>query len=307
MDGLAPGRGLGDFPTRRPVVVGVDGTEGALRAVEWAAREADRTGRPLLVVRAVLWNARDTGEHPLTAATARARQVAPGLPVRATTLREDPGDALPHAAAHAALLTVGTGGHHGVLADMLRGSVGLAVASRADCPVVVVPETVGEPVGGPGRAPEVVLGVGERDHAAAARFAAEAAVRRGCALRAVAAWQSPPLGVGDVPVDAAEWRLVYRDRAERALDTALGPVTATHPGLTVLRHTEEGNSSHALLTAAERATLLVVGAGRDATGRPGPHLGGVARSVLHRARCPVAVVPDTEADAAAGPAAAEAA
>ncbi|NJP68712.1 universal stress protein, partial [Streptomyces spiramenti] len=239
---------------------------------------------------------------------ARAGQVAPGLPVRATTLREDPGDALPHAASHAALLVVGTGGNHGVLADMLRGSVGLAVASRADCPVVVVPETAGGPVARePDRAPEVVLGVGERDHAAAARFAAEAAVRRGCVLRAVAAWQSPPLGVGDVPVDAAEWRLVYRDRADRALDTALAPVSAAHPGLTVRRHTEEGNSSHALLTAAEGATLLVVGAGREVTGRSGPHLGSVARSVLHRARCPVVVVPDAEADTAAGPAGAEAA
>ena len=38
--------------TTRPVVVGVDGSEESLRAVEWAAREAHRHGAPLRLVSA---------------------------------------------------------------------------------------------------------------------------------------------------------------------------------------------------------------------------------------------------------------
>lgn len=40
---------------RFPVVVGVDGSEGSLRALDWAAAEAARTRLPLRVVHASLW------------------------------------------------------------------------------------------------------------------------------------------------------------------------------------------------------------------------------------------------------------
>ena len=45
----------------RPVVVGVDGSASAYRAVEWAAGEAHRRGVGLRLVRAFSWT---TADHP---------------------------------------------------------------------------------------------------------------------------------------------------------------------------------------------------------------------------------------------------
>src|SRR4051794_1334661 len=47
--------------THRPVVVGVDGSGSAYRAVEWAAAEAARRGAVLRLVRAFSWTSSD---HP---------------------------------------------------------------------------------------------------------------------------------------------------------------------------------------------------------------------------------------------------
>ena len=46
----------------RPVVVGVDGSGSAYRAVEWAAAEAVRRGAELRLVRAFSWT---TSERPI--------------------------------------------------------------------------------------------------------------------------------------------------------------------------------------------------------------------------------------------------
>jgi nucleotide-binding universal stress UspA family protein len=50
--------------TTRPVVVGVDGSEESLLAVEWAAREAHRHGVPLRFVSATAVPPRMLGSGP---------------------------------------------------------------------------------------------------------------------------------------------------------------------------------------------------------------------------------------------------
>src|SRR5262245_43750306 len=80
----------------RPVLVGVDGSEESLRAVEWAARQAKRHGSPLRIVSApalpprmraqvdpvTVANAlRGMAAQALAAALTRSEEVAPGLSV----------------------------------------------------------------------------------------------------------------------------------------------------------------------------------------------------------------------------------
>ena len=67
--------------TTRPVVVGVDGSEESLRAVEWAAREAHRHGAPLRLVSAPAVPPRMLGIRPGTAGRREgAGQRAPSRP-----------------------------------------------------------------------------------------------------------------------------------------------------------------------------------------------------------------------------------
>jgi len=90
----------------KPVVVGVDGSEESLQAVEWAALEAKRHSSPLrivsapaLVPRVHAYNAspstianalRGISARALEAAITRCEEVAPGLPVTTSLLSGPP-------------------------------------------------------------------------------------------------------------------------------------------------------------------------------------------------------------------------
>ena len=90
----------------KPVVVGVDGSEESLRAVEWAALEAKRHSWPLrivsvptLVPRMHAYNASPTAianalrgisARALDAAIIRSEEVAPGLPITTGLLSGPP-------------------------------------------------------------------------------------------------------------------------------------------------------------------------------------------------------------------------
>ncbi|MEV6613113.1 universal stress protein [Streptomyces sp. NPDC051051] len=284
-----------------PVVVGVDGSEPSLRAVDWAADEAVLRGVPLRVVHACLWEryegaalARDTGrptapplpQDVVGAAAQRARDRRPGLRVNADVVFEEPEHALLREGRGASALVVGTRGR-GAVTELLLGSVGLAVAARADCPVIVLRGTHDNQAARPVRG-RVVVGVGEHaKDSAAVRFAAEEARRRGVPLDAVRAWRCPAhenTGRARPAGDSARPR---EERAGGDLEAALRDA----PGdVDVRRRTVEGPARQVLLDASREADLLVVGATRH-EGRFGLRLGRVARAALRRSACPVAVVP----------------
>jgi len=151
---------------RRRIVVGVDGSPSALKALRWAIAQAQRTGASVDVVASWLDPVASAyssfGFSPvfpddedwagltdkyLQAAVAEAvdgRRSRVQIVTR--VVRGHPAQVLLDAAEGAQLLVVGSRGH-GTLAGLLLGSVSQHCVQHAPCPVVVVPaDPVVEPV-----------------------------------------------------------------------------------------------------------------------------------------------------------------
>ncbi len=285
-----------------PLVVGVDGSDSSLEAVDWAADEAARLRLPLRIVHASLWERYEArvpsfattrpaqeilADHIAASSVERARLRHPELEVSADVVPEDPVSALLHAAQGSAALVTGSRGRGGVT-GMLLGSVSLTVAARAVCPVIVVR---GEERNRQGALDQVVVGVADPTRSSAAvRFALREAAARGCALEAVRAWRRPAHQHADHPLIADEAGAVREEHASAVLTDVLRDAGRDHPNADVRRRTVEGPAHQVLQEASRRADLLVVGA-RRRHGHIGLQLGRVAHTLLHHAACPVAVVP----------------
>ncbi|MGQ4388647.1 universal stress protein [Streptomyces sp. SAS_270] len=290
--------------TELPLVVGVDGSEPSLRAVDWASDEAMVRGLPLRVVYASLWEryegtalAADLGKPSeavlpddiVDNAARRAHTRHPELKITAEVLPEEPEYALARQGRNASALVVGSRGRSG-LAELLLGSVSLSVAAYAECPVIVLRGSHNNRA--PGTRGRVVVGVGEDGkESPAVRFAVEEARRRGVPLEAVRAWRCPAHETTDHPLLSGEPARLHQARAAEALASALRDVP---PDVEVQRRTVEGHARRVLADASYRADLLVVGAKRRG-GHLGLQLGRVAHAVLHHSACPVAVVPERDA------------
>jgi nucleotide-binding universal stress UspA family protein len=132
--------------------------------------------------------------------------------------------------------------------------------------------------------PVIVVGVdGSPSSQRAVRWAAQQATLAGATLRAVSSWRWPNY-ITIVPpgVDLAS-------DTRRTLDEVLEEALTGSEDVSVTRHVIEGPPGPALLTQAQDATLLVVGAqGRAAF--PGMLLGSVAEYCVRHGSCPVVVV-----------------
>ncbi|MEV0439831.1 universal stress protein [Streptomyces spectabilis] len=284
-----------------PLIVGVDGSEPSLRALDWAVDEADRQAVPLRIVHASSWEwyegrepsfginralVRAQADRVVADATERAHCRSSSVKVTSQTLDEDPAAALIRESRQASGVLVGSRGR-GKLAGLLLGSVSLSVAAHAQCPVIVVR---GEAANLGGSHRRVVVGIDEAaDARPALDFAVRCAQRRGATLDVVHAWRCPAHEAPERP-RAADATDTHQERAERAAEEALGGLARTHSAVPVHRRVVEGSPRAALLDAAATADLLVVGARRRA-GQVGMQLGSVNHAVLHHAACPVAVVP----------------
>ncbi|WP_326651392.1 MULTISPECIES: universal stress protein [unclassified Streptomyces] len=285
-----------------PIVVGVDGSEPSLRAVDWAADEAVLHGLPLRVVYASLWEryegtslAEDVGkpseqvlaEDIVETAARRARRRQPDVKVSTDVLPEEPEYALVRESRSATLLVTGSRGRSG-LAEALLGSVSLTVAGHAQCPMIVIRGNHDNQArtATHGR---VVVGVGEKPAGSAAvRFAFEEARRRGVPLDAVRAWRWPAHESTDHPLLTGEPARLHEQQAVETLETALQDAPA---GVESHRRAVEGHTRTVLVNASRNADLLIIGARR----RPGHHglqLGRVTHGVLHHSACPVVIVPE---------------
>ena len=132
--------------------------------------------------------------------------------------------------------------------------------------------------------PVIVVGVdGSPSSQRAVRWASEQAKLTGATLRAVSSWRWPNyITIMPPGVDPAS-------DTRRTLDEVLEEALTGSEDLSVTRHVIEGPPGPALLTQAQDASLLVVGAqGRAAF--PGMLLGSVAEYCVRHGSCPVVVV-----------------
>jgi nucleotide-binding universal stress UspA family protein len=136
------------------IVVGVDGSPAAQRALGWAVSEVDRRREPTSVQAITVWqwdptnepesvavrplDPRDAAERMLTHAIAVARAGSPDVAIAGEVLEGDPAATLIRASAGADMLVLGSHGHSAVFHAML-GSVADACVRGAACPVVVIP------------------------------------------------------------------------------------------------------------------------------------------------------------------------
>ena len=285
-----------------PLVVGVDGSDSSLRAVDWAVDEGARHRLPVRLVHASLWERYEGGhpssstdrpaeevmaEHIVASGAARARLRNREVKVSGEVLPEDAVSALLREGYKAFALVTGSRGR-GKPAGMLLGSVSLTVAARAACPVVVVR---GAERNRQGAFRRVVVGVGDStEGSGAVRFALREAETRGCALDAVRAWRRRAHEHVGHPLLADDTDRVHEEQASTVLTDALRDAVPDHPRVDVRRRPVEGPAHKVLLDASADSDLVVVGALRQ-HGHFGPQLGRVAHALLHRSECPVAVVP----------------
>ncbi|QJS14750.1 universal stress protein [Streptomyces argyrophyllae] len=285
-----------------PLVVGVDGSDSSLLAVDWAVDEAARHGVPLRLVYASLWARYEAGlpsvnprrpseqvlaEHIVASAADRAERRNPDVKVTTDIVPEDAVDALVRAGDEVFALVTGTRGR-GELKGLLLGSVGLGVSARAHCPVVVVR---GDRAGLEGAHERILLGLGEADmNAEAVRFAFREAEVRGCVLDVVRAWRRPAYDRNGDRLEPGGPADTYEERASAVINALLKAASAENPHVRTRPAALEGPAGKILVDRSAAADLVIVGA-RRRTGHLGFQLGCVSHALLHHAQCPVAVVP----------------
>ncbi|GGZ96273.1 universal stress protein [Streptomyces echinoruber] len=310
-----------------PVIAAVDGSDGSLRALDWALDAARRRRAPLRAVHVrqyAAWAQPDlllTGPPEADADpvldTARAHLEKQGdlPPVEYTGLEGAPGVLLPELGAAAQLLVLGSRGRGG-FAGLLLGSNGMTCARDAECPVVVVPppgrETPGgetpdgetpdgetpdgeTPDGAPdGPGPRIVLGLhADSPDEAALAFAFAEAAARGARLHVVAAYPWPALP-WLAPTEPAP-PVIDQDAVENETRTLaegfLAPHRKRQPEVPVDLAVLPGDAAGHLVAASRGAGLVVVGRHRRRLLAPARMMGSVTHAVLLHAASPVAVVP----------------
>jgi nucleotide-binding universal stress UspA family protein len=278
-DGDAPGE-----PRRAAIVVGVDSSDSARHAAEWAADLAAVWRAPLRLVHTVgegVPDAVPTWLHELRDAAERVgveqaeAEVLTGVVV----------EVLLRGSRDAGLLVVGSYGE-GARSGMLAGITALALLNGASCPVAVV-RGRGPHLPPPRSGPVVVGADGSAAAEVALDLAADLAVACGARLTMVHTWT-------DVVADASGLHRVETaddDLARGAveqLDTLAKRVQDRYPALEIERRPLDDTAVRGLLEQAAEARMVVVGhrGGAAAAGR----LGSTSRTLAEFAPCPVVVL-----------------
>lgn len=290
-------------PPRGAILVGVDGSAAALGAVRWAARNAALRSVPLALVHAADASLPEWFEIAAMAGfrqwqKRRARRFIESAikAAREITGERDPiqiDSRVFHSASVATLIDLSAevemvvvGRRGGMLARSALGSVSSALVYHAHRPVAVIhgENTLG---GNVARAPVLVGIDGSPASEAATAIAFEEASRRGVGLVALHAWTDPRVSGSNTSFQDAKWDAQLSGE-EEVLAERLAGWHERYPDVRVRRRIEIGDPARWLISASERAQLIVVGS-RGWNRISGGLLGSVGAAVVNRAKVPVIV------------------
>ncbi|MHA7263065.1 universal stress protein [Arthrobacter sp. TMN-37] len=310
-------------PLGSGIVVGVDGSDQSVCALLWAAQEAERRRSPLYVVTAYTVpvfaaSSMDAGYATVDDSIIREGAQAVldeavghlsgrGLEVIPRIETGDAAGVLLDLSEEADLVVVGSRGRGGFVGRLL-GSVSSALPAHAKSPTVIVPlscaprfgqpqlvgsRSRGEP-GPPASGIErvVVVGVDGSEQARRASLAAaEEAVSRGIPLRVICS--IPPFNGSLAWVPAPLDREALHADIAAQLNAGREWLRSHFPGLEITVEQLDGPPAEVLINASRTAELLVVGT-RGRGGFTGMLMGSTSQGVIHHAKGPVMVVPDSE-------------
>lgn len=292
------------------ILVGIDGSENADRALAWGLREAAlRSVRATVVTafRVHSFKGPFNRDVSLDEERDQARALAEDAldrvagdahaDVEVTTaaiMGRGAADAILRHRGEAELIVVGSRGLGG-FSGLLLGSVSHQVAAHADVPVAVIPPDLAVSGEGDGT-DEIVVGVdGSPSSVRALQWAVEEARLRDVPIRAVYAYRSLREGSpfdAYAGIDDAQLQELEQQAGGTALDKLdrlLGDAGET--GVKLEREVVQGAAGKVLTSdAADESTLLVVGS-RGHGGFRGLLLGSVSQQCLHHAKGPVVVTP----------------
>lgn len=280
------------------IVVGVDRSAGSVAALRWAGQEARIRQTHLHVVHA--WQ--PPGRQPEAEAVLRdlLAQAFARLPagVEQLTVQSHAAEALTAASHGAALLVVGS--HmRGAFSQIFR-SVSRRTAAFASCPVAAVREGQDRPP----RFGLVVVGVDDsftsRD---ALRWAAAEALYRKARLKVVHTVVPMPRTSPWAQGEAREMLTSMLSeiltgplgKVAVSVDTGPGELPSGRPGARPGTRAVRSRASIALIAAAQRADLLVVGS-HGYGSVSGALIGSVTSDCLRASACPVVIIPQARED-----------
>lgn len=282
------------------IIVGFDGSDDALTALDYAIQEALGRSGLLHVIYAVddsvlnsAWgiifdveSVRSLGRELLDQASTRAQEL--GLPVeriRGEILMGQPGMMLTRASEGAAMLVVGRRASKGSEPAFV-GSTAVGVAATAGCPVVVVAQPVGDVV----VHHRITVGLDSSARVSPALiWAFRRAARLGSRIVVETAVYRPTGrffgGASQQPTDEQYARML--EEARRRVEAALVPLRQEYPDVPVEVVTEVGPPVEKLIEASRVSDMLIVGV---QPGFPTYSIGGKVRALMAHCECPLGIV-----------------
>ncbi len=282
---------------RREVIVGIDGSEHARRALAWAVAKTDVLG-PITPVMAYAMQPLGDGLgmpamyfeiDRVVKEDAEERIQAtledfPAVADRARLVRHQAGPALVRAAAESSLLVVGSRGR-GAVAETLFGSVGSYCVKHATVPVAVITD-------GDHNDPTInraVVGIDGSPNSAVALDWALRHVDPAGEVLAVGCWTDHVFGEPPLPNSELEASTATMVEGTIAMvRTRAGE--AVGPAATIETLVRRGDPRIVLRELAQAADLLIIGA-RGHRGVSYLLLGSTTTSLLHHPLSPTVVVP----------------
>ncbi|WP_051485570.1 universal stress protein [Nocardioides sp. J54] len=260
------------------IVVGVDGSTHADRALRWAAAQARLERRPMIV--AAVGTRHE--QRLLDAALATAHEVAPDVAVTPVPAEGDAVEVLVDLSRNAHLVVVGSHGR-GPVRSALLGSVSRGVAGRTHCPVVVCRPRVS---GHGGRGVLVAVEAGAASAPVLDFAFAQASLHQQPLTALHCVWEPAAAAAGRRSTTLVSDDRGAGDDAHRRLAEALAGLAATWPDVEVDQRVAHGFVEDVVGWRTAEWDLVVVG--RRPVDDARPH---VATAVVERAQGVVAVVP----------------